>query len=384
VSARILLATHGSPDRHTGVYRHIATRAEQLTGLGHSVDIVTSSDLSRVRLRRIDWLLLPLAVARRVASYDLVVFHSYLGWFFHATRRWYDPAGRVATVTAFHGLEPLYFQAVAAELARTGERFTWRFRLFQRLLLPLLASTCHASDAVLCLNAAERAYIVGHRWADPDRTFVVANPFDPALLRPRGHRPHATRLLFLGQWLRAKGTRALVEAFARVAATRDACLACIGTGAPADVVLRAFPAAVRPFVSVQPTVDQEQIAAAFREADLFVFPSLSEGSSAALLEAMASGLPIVTTAVGAAPDMLKDGESVLFVPPADAAALAGAILRALDDGGLRARLGESAQRTAMDLLSAEAEGRYVQCLTRVLASRTNARASAVGPEHASR
>ncbi len=380
---RILMASHGPADPRTGVYRNIAGRAAYLRRLGHTVDVVAPADLQRLQLRRLDSLLLPLALARRVPAYDLVIFHSYLGWVFHAARRWLDPAGRVATVTAFHGLEPLYFRAIVTELSRTGERVTLRFRLLQAVLQRMLAFTCRASDAVLCLNAAERAYVIDEGWAEPERVSIVTNEFDRTLLRPRTHREHASRLLFLGQWLRAKGIRYLVEAFQRAAATRDVYLTCLGTGAAADTVLAAFPETVRARVTVLPSVDQDDIARALGDADVFVFPSLSEGSSTALLEAMAAALPIVTTAAGAAPEILADGESALFVPHADAAALASAIERLLGDAPLRRRLGDAAQRKAAEMQSNGGAAHYVDCVTRAHDRRVS-RAAAPDLEHVAR
>jgi glycosyltransferase involved in cell wall biosynthesis len=62
-----------------------------------------------------------------------------------------------------------------------------------------------------------------------------------------------------------------------------------------------------------------------------------------VLEAMASGRPVVTTSVGGIVDMIVDGESGLLVPPGDARELAAAMSRVLVDGDLRARLGVGAQ-----------------------------------------
>ncbi len=72
--------------------------------------------------------------------------------------------------------------------------------------------------------------------------------------------------------------------------------------------------------------------------DVMVLPSLTEGSPNVLLEAMATGVPSVATQVGGIPEIVKDGESALLVPPSDPAALAQAIRTLLGDAELRARL----------------------------------------------
>jgi L-malate glycosyltransferase len=74
--------------------------------------------------------------------------------------------------------------------------------------------------------------------------------------------------------------------------------------------------------------------------DIFALPSLSEGLSSAILEAMASSLPIIATKVGGIPELVTDGENGLLVSPGDAGALAGAIKRLVDDPEEAWRMGE--------------------------------------------
>ena len=81
--------------------------------------------------------------------------------------------------------------------------------------------------------------------------------------------------------------------------------------------------------------------------DVFVLPSLSEGSPNALLEAMACSLPVVATRVGGVPEIASDGSTALLVPPRQPLAMAGAIVRLLDDRALGAQLGAAARRTVL-------------------------------------
>jgi glycosyltransferase involved in cell wall biosynthesis len=78
--------------------------------------------------------------------------------------------------------------------------------------------------------------------------------------------------------------------------------------------------------------------------DIFVLPSLWEGLPFVLVEAAALGKPIVATAVDGVPEMLEDGKTGLLVPPNDASALAGAVIRLLGDRDEARRLGETARR----------------------------------------
>jgi glycosyltransferase involved in cell wall biosynthesis len=328
------------------VYRSVAEQAKHLRSQGHDVDIVTRSDLAGPAWARFDPIVLPLRLLRRdLSSYDVIVFHSYLGWAFHLLRRWFD--SRVVSITWFHGLEPLYHRAVAEECSRTTRSLSRRFRLLHHEILPrLMKRSCRGSDGVFCFNSIEADYLISQEWASPSRVHRVSNGVEADCFLPRIHWPVARRLLFVGQWLPGKGTRYLVDAFTSLAALNDFELTCVGTGASRESVLADFPAIVRPHVTVIPHADRAQLYDQLRHADLFLFPTLSEGFSCALLEAMAAQLPIVTTPVGAAADLLADGRNAVLVPCANASALAAAIVRLAAEIKTRAALGSSACQTA--------------------------------------
>ncbi|MGH7360697.1 MAG: glycosyltransferase family 4 protein, partial [Candidatus Methylomirabilales bacterium] len=105
------------------------------------------------------------------------------------------------------------------------------------------------------------------------------------------------------------------------------------------------------------------VAPYLRACDIFVFPSVGEGMPNALLEAMASGLPCVASAIGGCTDIVTDGESGLLVPPGDAAAFRAALDRLLHSPELRARLGAAARATVVSRFGLERLGeRYEKCL----------------------
>jgi glycosyltransferase involved in cell wall biosynthesis len=104
--------------------------------------------------------------------------------------------------------------------------------------------------------------------------------------------------------------------------------------------------------------------------DVAVLASRSEGMPNAVLEYMAAGRPVVSTAVGAVPELISDGVHGLLVPPEDAGALAAAIARLLADRGLASRLAESARRRAVERYSRPAMvRRFEEFYTRLVYSR---------------
>jgi L-malate glycosyltransferase len=81
-----------------------------------------------------------------------------------------------------------------------------------------------------------------------------------------------------------------------------------------------------------------------RQSDIFVMPSLSESFGVAAAEAASYGLPVVASDVGGVPEIVRDGDTGLLIPPGDEAALAEAILRLAQDGQLRQSMGNAGRR----------------------------------------
>jgi hypothetical protein len=137
MNMRVLFAIHGPADERTAVYRAVQHRVDALRQHGHQADLLAAGDLRGRGPARLDPLLLAPALSRRrLARYDAVVFHSHLGWAFHAARPWLDPDRRVVTITSFHGLEPIYYAALARELNRQGDPLSARFRLLHGRVVP--------------------------------------------------------------------------------------------------------------------------------------------------------------------------------------------------------------------------------------------------------
>ncbi len=97
-------------------------------------------------------------------------------------------------------------------------------------------------------------------------------------------------------------------------------------------------------VRVLPALPREEIFRLYREADVFVLPTWREGFPNVVIEAMAAGLPVVATPVGAIPEAIEDGRSGLLVPVRDAASLEAALRRLIDDPALRIAIGARARQ----------------------------------------
>lgn len=164
-------------------------------------------------------------------------------------------------------------------------------------------------------------------------------------LRGAYGRRETAILLHVGRMAAEKGVDRILAAYALARARLPGAMHLIVAGAgPCADALRATGAAGISFLG---NLDRETVLPRlYASADAFLFSSLTETLGLVVLEAMASGLPVIATPAGGVADHLRHGENGLAVPPHDVAALADAIVRIVQDRSLAAALGKGARATA--------------------------------------
>ncbi|MGD8397012.1 MAG: glycosyltransferase [Candidatus Eiseniibacteriota bacterium] len=208
-------------------------------------------------------------------------------------------------------------------------------------LLPRLGAS------VVAVSSDIRDFLVNELGVRPVR--VIPNGIDVARYRS-GDRAAARRALGIpddvllvgtvGNLYRVKGHAVLVEAVARLGDPRVH-IAVAGRGEE-ERALRALAATCDMEKRLHLLGFRDDVPLLLAGFDLYALPSFSEGQSLALIEAMAAGLPIVATAVGGNPEILKDGEHGLLCPAGEAASLAACIGRLLAAPAEAAALGRAA------------------------------------------
>jgi len=202
----------------------------------------------------------------------------------------------------------------------------------------------------LCSQATSELLAIGI----PVRTVQqIPNGVDSGIFIRNARNREAKRqvITFIGRLDSYKGVNYLLEAFHRViSGGADAVLTIIGNG-PDEVQLRNQAAKLHILERVLFKGRQENIAAELSATDIFVLPSLSEGMSNVLLEAMACGLPVVATAVGGSCDMIQNRINGILVPPCDPSALCDAMLELLGNDTLAKKLANEARKTVEERYS---------------------------------
>ncbi len=198
----------------------------------------------------------------------------------------------------------------------------------------------------VALSRQIERYLVESVGIAPRRVTRICNGVDEAKFFPReaGAAAHVV-IGSVGRMQEVKNQPALCRAFCMLAARRADLrdhlrLRLVGAG-PLLEQCRGIVAAADCAELLECVGDSSTVAAELRGMDVFVLPSRAEGISNTILEAMASGLPVIATAVGGNPELVADGESGVLVGVDDDTAMAAALERYVDDRALRERHGRA-------------------------------------------
>ncbi|MEO8368917.1 MAG: glycosyltransferase family 1 protein [Candidatus Solibacter sp.] len=202
------------------------------------------------------------------------------------------------------------------------------------------------ADAVIAVSAFTRQQVIELLGADPARVHVVhhgirtlANADTAATLREK-------LVLNVGALQKRKNIARLVEAFEALPADWQLVLAGSSGYGAADILAQIDRSPAQARIRVTGYVSPEELGGLYRRASIFAFPSLDEGFGIPVLEAMAAGVPVITSNRSALPEVA--GDAALLVDPADTDALRHALRRLSDDEDLRGELARLGTRRARD------------------------------------
>lgn len=211
------------------------------------------------------------------------------------------------------------------------------------------------------LTRATRVAVLSESWRAfvaeiaPDANPVVVPNYVRVPERPARGTGRPVTLLFLGLLGRRKGIFDLLEAFARARALSPGIGLVVGGNGEVEAATRlARELGLGDAVRFEGWVGPARKAELLDAADVYVLPSYNEGLPMSVLEAMAYGLPVVTTDVGGLPELVTDGVHGRLVRPGDVAALTDAILDLARDPQARLRMGGAARARVQDEYSRDA------------------------------
>jgi glycosyltransferase involved in cell wall biosynthesis len=247
-------------------------------------------------------------------------------------------AGRIPFVVTYH----------TGSMKKGNPAVDLLVEAYERLQLPRLL---RRADSIICSSKFVREDFLGS-WAYKSTTITPGA--DESVFKP-GRRParaeSARTVLFVGSFGPSYRHKGLADAISAVAELKPRypriTLKVVGDG---DVehykeLMRKLNVVAN--VEFLGTLEPAQIAGVCRESDLLVLPSSNDSFPMVIVEAMAAGLPVVSTNIGGIPTVISSGVNGLLVEPHDVPALAGAMEQILGDPKLAAKLGRAGRRKVL-------------------------------------
>src|SRR6266478_1862505 len=383
---RILMISGAPGKAEGGVAGIVHNLARELGNLGHSVKPMFFEDLLPEqrwpnRFRTVEF-------AKRIAEYvqearneyDVINIHAPFGFWYGWQRRWRGAQAGPPYVMTMHGLEERRNYAMSREASKgRAEYFRWKNRVWQHAYnMWTYRWSFLTADQCIVLNREALLFLQMKYNLPPDRVWFIPNGVGLEFFHVRSFSDGmATKLLFVGTWIDHKGIYYLAEAFEKVLQLiPEARLTIAGCQEPEEKVRRCFAKAAQGALEVWPFVARAEISSLYAEHEIFVLPSLMEGMPLVLLEAMASGMAVVTTESSGMTDLIEDSHDGLLVIPGDTESLASAIMKLCFDGGLRERLGRAAQEKMKRYTWSSSARRHEMVFNRAMGLRTEAALSA--------
>ncbi len=204
------------------------------------------------------------------------------------------------------------------------------------------------ADAIITISEFAKSQVLKQlelsQW---DKVFVnhLGVDVDKFAPQPKTAQPGPLNVLCVGRLVNAKGQGVLLRALEIIDSLEtDVSVTLVGDGPDREqleeyAAMRALPAT---FVGI---INSDELPDVIAETDLFVLPSFAEGIPIVLMEAMAMGVPCITTHITGIPELITDGLDGLLVPAGSAEQLATAIKKMHDDPAIRRNLGHEAITT---------------------------------------
>jgi glycosyltransferase involved in cell wall biosynthesis len=236
-----------------------------------------------------------------------------------------------------------------------------------------LAEKVSSANFVVCISSFARSQLMMlSPYTHWSKIVVSRLGVDPLIFMQQPIRlaPDTFEILCVGRLTPAKGQHILIEAVERLAiAGRSVRLRLVGPGRD-EASLREHAAriAVPECVIFEGAVNQDRIRELYAAADIFCIPSFAEGIPVVLMEAMAMGIPCVSTQITGIPELIRNGIDGLLVAPSDLDALAEAIATLIGDAELRQRIAASARERVVEHYDLQ---RNVVSLASIFSERTS-------------
>jgi glycosyltransferase involved in cell wall biosynthesis len=232
---------------------------------------------------------------------------------------------------------------------------SWR----RTITLPLVKMMVRGADACIAIGSLSKKYfeILG---VDPSKIFVAYYTMDlkhfiqnsrmsekrKMAIKEKMGIQRGKVVLYVGQFIERKGVDYLITAFKKLQTkVPNVSLLLVGYGPQKELLLKRIKDEKIDRVIFQDHIDVEEMPKMYGIADLFVLPSFEEAWGVVVNEAMAAGLPVITTRkVGSSADLVFNNRNGFVIPERNSQALAAALIKILKSPSLRKRMSQESKK----------------------------------------
>ena len=215
------------------------------------------------------------------------------------------------------------------------------FSTYHKLISPLLRLVWRRADDVVANSEGLRK--LAKAFAPQIPVSVIPNGVDVELFRPDKRDWDPPHMLFVGRIVYQKGLDVLIEALSDLK-DQPWKLTLVGDGPQLEPLkLEAQQNGLLDRITFPGWVDRSDLIDFYHQANLFVFPSRHEGMPNAVLEAMASGLPVIASQIAGNQELISDGKTGYLIPVENSKAIADKLLVLFMSKDLKEKMGEAAQ-----------------------------------------
>lgn len=374
----ILLSIHHELDPNAGAPGVTLKLGEEYQKLGHQVHYFSMDNLPNWLSGKTKEVLFPWFLAAHILrlcreqKIDIVDASTGDAWVWAKVIRNSDQ-NRPILVTRSHGLEHTVDIGLREEARLGNLNLSWQYKLYSGTFrLWEVENSLRLADLALLLNRHDLEYAIQKLGINSERVQIVPNgipetflnlPFEPTPTSPDS----SIGIALIASYIPRKGIHYSVPALNAILSRHSQVrVSFLGTLTPEADVHKDFEESVRDRVRVIPHFNHDMLPQLLKNHQIKLFPSLSEGFSLALPEAMACGLAPVATSVPGVTDILKDGYNSILIPSRNRDAIQMALEQLISDHNqlekLRCNAYDSAQHYSWRIVAQHQLSLYEEAL----------------------
>ena len=345
-------------DENAGAAGHIIQLARTLNKNRHIAHSFFRNDLcidikKNIFLHGIVFLLFPIIAAIKIFYMDFINHYNFIiissgdGFLYALWAKVFSHKKKPIIIMRSHGYEYLYRKEFEIEkrfyrqspFSYKEKIFLFGFRLLQVKIFSYLC------DSIFCLNKNEKAYLESSY--PKKKNFAVPIGINPIFISQK-ETMRDKDILFVGGWCRMKGRIYLSDILNRLHKDmEELTTSIIGTGLNAKDVLIDFSDAIKSKIRVVKILPKNMLQQEYATHKVFLFPSLFEGYGNVILEAMASGMVVVTSEGLGATEIIKNGYNGFLIKKRDVGGFVKVVKNILNDENRAREIGKNAQKTVI-------------------------------------